>query len=115
MVDVSGLGTVRDVGLLESAVARPQTTVMGELAYPTLELMAAALLHSVVKNHALHDGNKRLGWLMTVVFVGMNGHRIGLTSDEAFTLTWSVADGTLRDVEDIAARLRVVPRADAGG
>jgi death on curing protein len=66
---------VRDVGLLESAVARPRTTVFGEDAYPDLLTKASALLQSVVKNHALVDGNKRLGWLSTAVFLSINGNR----------------------------------------
>jgi hypothetical protein len=56
---------VRDIGLLGSAAARPQTTAFGDDAYPDIWTKAAALLHSIVKNHALVDGNKRLGWLAT--------------------------------------------------
>ncbi|MDN4476948.1 type II toxin-antitoxin system death-on-curing family toxin [Demequina sp. SYSU T00192] len=110
MVRVAGLGPVRDVGLLESALARPATTLMGADAYPTLELKAAALLHSLVNNHALADGNKRLGWLATVVFVGFNGFRVRMSQGEAFDLVWAVADGTLDDVGAIAARLRLESR-----
>lgn len=110
MVRVAGLGPVKDAGLLESALARPATSLMGADAYPSLELKAAAMLHSLVNNHALVDGNKRLGWLATVVFVGFNGARVTLTQGEAFTLVWSVADGTLDDVADIARRLPLAPR-----
>ncbi|WP_062312563.1 type II toxin-antitoxin system death-on-curing family toxin [Demequina rhizosphaerae] len=106
MVRVAGLGPVRDVGLLESALARPATTLMGVDAYPTLDLKAAALLHSLVNNHALADGNKRLGWLATVVFVGFNGFRVRMSQGEAFDLVWAVADGTLDDLAEIAPRLR---------
>ncbi|WP_062317888.1 type II toxin-antitoxin system death-on-curing family toxin [Demequina maris] len=110
MVRVAGLGPVRDAGLLESALARPATTLMGADAYPTLDLKAAALLHSLVNNHALADGNKRLGWLATVVFVGFNGFRVRMSQGEAFDLVWAVADGTLDDVGEIAARLRLESR-----
>ncbi|WP_228373794.1 type II toxin-antitoxin system death-on-curing family toxin [Demequina maris] len=110
MVRVAGLGPVRDVGLLESALARPATTLMGADAYPTLDLKAAALLHSLVNNHALADGNKRLGWLATVVFVGFNGFRVRMSQGEAFDLVWAVADGTLDDVGKIAPRLRLESR-----
>ncbi len=110
MVRVAGLGPVRDVGLLESALARPATTLMGADAYPTLDLKAAALLHSLVNNHALADGNKRLGWLATVVFVGFNGFRVRVSQGEAFDLVWAVADGTLDDVAEIAPRLRLESR-----
>lgn len=60
------VGPVRDVSLLDSAAARPRSSAFGEDAYPSLELKAAALLHSVARNHALADGNKRLAWLATV-------------------------------------------------
>jgi len=83
---------------------------MGRDAYPTIELKAAALMHSIVCNHALEDGNKRLGWLALVVFAGSNGYRLTLTQDEAFSLTMAVASGELRDVSEIAARLRLAPR-----
>ncbi|WP_062522644.1 type II toxin-antitoxin system death-on-curing family toxin [Demequina silvatica] len=111
MVRVAGLGPVRDVGLLESALARPGTTLMGADAYPTLSLKAAALLHSLVNNHALADGNKRLGWLATVVFVGFNGFRVTGTQAEAFDLVWAIADGTLDDVGSIATLLKIEPRS----
>ena len=102
-------GPVRDVGLLDSAAARPRATVFGEPAYPTLPLRAAALLHSLVGNHALVDGNKRLGWLATVVFLDLNGSEPGLSDDGAFQLVMDVAAGSA-EVEEIADRLRVAPR-----
>jgi death on curing protein len=74
---------VRDVGLLGSAVARPQTTVFGEDAYPDLWMKAAALLQSIVNNHALIDGNKRLGWLSTAVFLDINGVNIAAAANDA--------------------------------
>ena len=70
---VGGEVVVRDYGLLESALARPQTTVFGADAYPDLPTKAAALLHSLARNHALVDGNKRLAWLATYVFLDING------------------------------------------
>lgn len=96
-----GAGPVRDVGLLDSAAARPRSSVFGEDAYPTLWLKAAALLHSVCRNHALVDGNKRLGWLATVSFLALNGFDVVLQDDDAFDLVMSVADGSL-DVDTIA-------------
>jgi death-on-curing protein len=110
MIAVARLDPIRDAGLLESALARPQTTLMGAEAYPRLDHKAAALLHSLVKNHALFDGNKRLGWLAAVVFIGFNGHRVQLSQTEAFDLTWAVADGSLSEIPDIAARLPLVER-----
>jgi death-on-curing protein len=103
-----GAGPVRDIGLLDSAAARPRSEAFGEEAYGPIPLKAAALLHSVGGNHALADGNKRLGWLATVVFLDLNGHAPDLDDDAAFTLVVDVAAGAL-DVEEIASRLRAVP------
>jgi death-on-curing protein len=96
---------VRDHGLLESAVARPATTVYGEDAYPSLELKAAALLHSLTTNHALVDGNTRLAWAATVVFAYVNGQYLDAPDDEAFALVMGVAAGTVADLVTVADRL----------
>lgn len=97
---------IRDIGLLGSAVARPQTTVSGEDAYPDLFTKAAALLHSIVNNHALVDGNKRLGWLATAVFLDLNGVSVtGLSNDDVYDLVIDVA-ANRADVEHIANELR---------
>jgi death on curing protein len=97
-------GPVRDLGLLDSACARPRSTAFGTDAYPTLEDKAAALLHSLARNHALVDGNKRLAWLATVVFLDLNGRTVELVDEAVFELVMAVAEGTL-DVAAIAARL----------
>jgi death on curing protein len=102
-------GPVRDLGLLDSAAARPRASAFGADAYPTLELKAAALLHSIARNHALVDGNKRLAWLATVVFLDINQHATDVDDDAAFKLVMSVAEGA-DDVEEIARRLRVARR-----
>ena len=109
LVRALGTGPVRDVGLLDSAAARARSGAFGADAYGTLALKAAALLHSLVGNHALVDGNKRLGWLATVVFLDLNGHAPDLDDDAAFALVMDVAAGNI-DVEVIATRLRVAPR-----
>ena len=96
---------VRDPGLLESALARPRTTLFGDDAYPTLELKAAALLHSVARNHGLVDGNKRLSLGATIAFLGVNGRRLTFTNDEAYELIMRVAAGETDDVTTIAAEL----------
>lgn len=98
------IGPVRDIGLLHAALARPQSSAFGADAYPSIELKAAALLHSLVRNHALIDGNKRLGWLATVVFLDINRRSVELKDDEAFQLVVDVADGKA-EVEEIASRL----------
>jgi death-on-curing protein len=99
------VGPVRDIGLLDAAVARSRSSAFGADAYPSMELKAAALLHSLVRNHALADGNKRLGWLATVIFLDLNGHPVHLDDDDAFDLVMGVAEGCL-GVEEIAERLR---------
>jgi death on curing protein len=96
---------VRDLGLLESAVARPRATAFGADAYPDLDTKAAALLHSVARNHALVDGNKRLALAAVIAFYGVNGCRLTLTNDEAYELILSVASGELDSVDEIAALL----------
>jgi death-on-curing protein len=99
---------IRDLGLLGSAAARPQARAFGEDAYPVLWAKAAALLHSIVKNHALVDGNKRLGWLATAVFLEINGVPVThLTNDAVYDLVIAVTTGR-EDVAEIAAELRSV-------
>jgi len=101
------LGTVevRDIGLLEAALARPQATAFGDDAYPSIHGKAAALLHSLARNHALVDGNERLALAGTIAFYGLNGGRLTLSNDEAYELVMAVAAGEQDDVESIAARL----------
>ena len=97
---------IRDLGLLGSAAARPQATAFGEDAYPDLWTKAAALLHSIVKNHALIDGNKRLGWLATAVFLEINGIPVTHASNDAvYDFVIGVTTGR-EEVAAIAAHLR---------
>lgn len=96
-----GVGPVRDVGLLDAAAHRPRASVFGRDAYPEVELKAAALLESIVRGHALVDGNKRLGWLATVVFYGLNGVDLEAPDDEAYDMVVGVAAGQIA-MEDIA-------------
>jgi death-on-curing protein len=104
-VAVGGHPEVRDWGLLESALARPQASVFGEDAYPGLNGRAAALLHSLVTNRGLVDGNKRLGLVAVLLFYGMNGYDLTATEDERVDLILAVADGRLSEVEEIASHL----------
>ncbi len=88
-----------------SAVARPRTSVGGRDAYPDLWTKAAALLQSVVNNHALIDGNKGLGWLATAVFLDLNAIDVMVISnDDVFELVMSIAVGGI-DLEEIARQL----------
>ena len=97
---------IRDIGLLGSATARPRTTAFGEDAYPDLVTKAAALLQSIVNNHALLDGNKRLGWLATAVFLELNGIKASRASNDAVYefVVWIAASNP--DLDDITTRLR---------
>ncbi|MEX5718567.1 type II toxin-antitoxin system death-on-curing family toxin [Geodermatophilus maliterrae] len=101
-----GAFEVRDIGLLESAAARPQATAFGEDAYPSIQDKAAALLHSVARNHPLVDGNERLSLAATIAFHGLNGVQLTLSNDEAYELVMAIASGQLDDVASIAGLLR---------
>jgi len=97
---------IRDVGLLESALARPRSSVFGADAYPSLEEKAAALLHSLVRNHALVDGNERLGWVAFRLFLRLNGHDVAAAHDDSFAFVMAIAEGSLDDVAGIAVWVR---------
>ena len=90
-----GVGPVRDVGLLDAAAHRPQTELIGYDAYPMLDEKAAVLLESIVRNHPLVDGNKRLGWLAAVVFYGLNDVALEAPDDDAYDMVIAVASGQL--------------------
>jgi len=97
---------IRDVGLLGAAAARPRTTAFGDDAYPDVWTKAAALLQSLVKNHALVDGNKRLGWLATATFLEINGvTATDITNDDVYRFVIAVAAGAA-DVDVLATELR---------
>jgi death-on-curing protein len=96
---------VRDIGLLESAASRPRASAFGADAYPTVHDKAAALLHAIVRNHALVDGNKRLGLGAVIAFYGLNGYRLTLTNDAAYDVVYAVATGELDGVAQIAGLL----------
>ena len=97
---------VRDIGLLEAALARPQASPFGEDAYPSIHDKAAALLHSLARNRALIDGNKRLALAGTIAFYGVNGMRLTLSNGQAYQLIIDVAQGRIDDVPTIASILR---------
>ncbi len=89
---VDDLG-VRDMGLLASAAARPRASAFGEDAYPSSAEKAAALMHSLARNHALVDGNKRLAWSATRIFHLLNGRDLVMTVDDAEALVLGVVAG----------------------
>lgn len=98
---------VRDLGLLESAAARPRTTIMGADAYKSFEEKAAALMHALARNHPLLDGNKRLAWSAVRVFCLLNGRDIKYSVVETELLIVGIARGDY-EVQDITGLLRIV-------
>ena len=99
---------IRDIGLVGAAAARPQASAFGKDAYPDVWTKAGALLHSVVNNHPLVDGNKRLGWLATAVFLELNDASvIAASNDAVYDLVMTVAATDIA-VDDIATDLRAM-------
>jgi len=92
---MGGRDTLAELGLLESAVARPQASAFGVDAYPDIASKAAALLHSLVLNHPFLDGNKRTGVLAMIVFVDLNGYRLRWEHQEALDFVLRLADGAV--------------------
>lgn len=93
---------VRDLGLVQSAIARPETSLFGEPAYPTIDLKGAALMESLAKNHPLFDGNERSAWLGLNYFLELNGWEIVATEDDSFRYILDVATSTI-DLAESAA------------
>ena len=96
---------VRDVGLLDAAAARPSASAFSTAAYPSIHEKAAALLHSIARNRALVDGNKRLALAAVVAFYGVNGWRLTLTNEQAYQLVTDVGSGTVDEISELAAAL----------
>jgi death-on-curing protein len=100
---------IRDPGMIDSAASRPRATVFGEDAYPDLHTKAAALFHSILRNHPLVDGNKRLAWVACRTFLAVNGADFTPDEDAAVDFVMKAAASELGDVEAIAAVLRGWP------
>ena len=98
---------IRDVGLLAAAAGRPRSSAFGTDAYPSFPEKAAALLHSIARNHALVDGNKRLAWSAARVFCLLNGRDLELGVDEAEAMVVGAATGA----HDVAALAELVGNA----
>jgi len=104
-----GPDRLADFGLLESAVNRPQASAGGQDAYADLHNKAAALLHSLARNHAFLDGNKRTALVAVTAFYAMNRWELDLEQGDAVDLLTEAAEGLL-DVSDIAAVLKDAAR-----
>ena len=103
---MGGQALIRDAGLIDSAAHRPMATVFGQDAYPDLFTKAASTLHSILRNHALVDGNKRLAWTACAVFLAVNGVDIDPDADDAFEFVMKVAASDLADLSEMASVLR---------
>lgn len=103
---MDGNALIRDVGLIDSAAHRPMASAFGEEAYPDLHIKAAGLLHSILKNHPLVDGNKRLAWVACRTFLIINRMDFTPNDDQAAELVLAVASGDRDDLQKIAAVLR---------
>lgn len=101
-----GRALIRDAGLLDSAAHRPRATAFGQDAYPDLFTKAAAIAHSILRNHPLVDGNKRLAWTACLVFLADNGVDIDPNPDDAFEVVMKIAASDIDDLDDIASVLR---------
>jgi death-on-curing protein len=99
--ETGGSHGVRDLGLLESAVARPQSTFVGHALYPDLFIKAAALLDSLARNRPFPDGNKRTGITATGLFLLLNGYQFKVDGDQLVSFTLSLVS-SVRSIEDIA-------------
>lgn len=105
--EIGAGGALRDFGLLDSAVARPQASMFGQDAYPDIWEKAAALMHSIIANHPFVDGNKRTALTSVMAFLDRNGVETEpLDEDAAYDLTIGIAAGKLTEVSVIASELR---------
>ena len=103
MIEIGGgRRGIRDYRLLHSAVERPKATFTGRPLYPTIYLKAAALIHSLIKNHPFNDGNKRTGFFSTLRFLHINGYEITASHEEIIKFALS-ADTKNLNLEEIAA------------
>jgi death-on-curing protein len=102
---MDGNALIRDVGLVDSAAHRPMAAVFGQEAYPDLHLKAAALLHSILRNRPLVDGNKRLGWVACRTFLILNDADFVPVDDAATEFVLAIAGGSEDDLQKIAATL----------
>ncbi|HEX5541845.1 MAG TPA: type II toxin-antitoxin system death-on-curing family toxin [Micromonospora sp.] len=107
--EIGAGGALRDFGLLDAAIGRPQASMFGADAYPDVGTKAAALMHSIIANPPFVDGNKRTGLTAGLAFLELN--RVGaveIDQDAAYELTINVASHKISDVEEIAAALRLI-------
>lgn len=105
---LNGTLEIRDFGLLEAAAARPAASAFGQDAYLTLNEKAAALFHSLARNHPFTDGNKRTATVAVLFMLRVNGQLLRWQPDEALTMILNVAEGR-RDPDSLAKWFRSEP------
>ncbi len=105
---LSGAQQIRDIQLLDAAAARPAASAFGQDAYPTLREKAAALLHSVARNHPFADGNKRTATVAVLFMFCVNGQRVVWEREAALTMIVRAAEGSAR-IEELAAWFPLAP------
>lgn len=94
-----GIDGIKDEGLLESALNAPFQTFDGQYIYKTTKAKAAKLGYFLIKNHPFIDGNKRIGILVMMTFLEINGIEIDCTDEELIILGLGLADGSIDDIE----------------
>ncbi|HEU4383352.1 MAG TPA: type II toxin-antitoxin system death-on-curing family toxin [Anaeromyxobacteraceae bacterium] len=109
-----GSAGVRDLGLLESAIAAPRATFGGGLLHATLPEMAAAYLFHLVRNHPFVDGNKRAGLAAAIAFLGLNDLWLDVDEDELVDRVLGVAEGRIGKAEVAVLLQKHVVDADEG-
>lgn len=97
---------IRDHGVLEAALHRPQAVWYGQDVYPDLDTKAAALLLALVGNGPLVEGSRRMGWIAARLFYALNGRYLHMPHDQAYELVVRIASGEEDDVAKVAAILR---------
>jgi len=102
IAETGGSHRVRDVGMLQSALGRPQATYAGKELYPNIFTKAAALLDSLVRNHPFVDGNKRTAIASASLYLRMNGYHLRVGNDEMarFTLACAQSQHSLNGIAD---------------
>ena len=95
LAEFGGAGGIRDEGLLDSALGRPEN--LFGYGQPTLSQLAASYVFGLVKNHPFVDGNKRIGFAMGALFLQLNGRRLVATEADAVLQTLALAAGEIAE------------------
>ncbi len=97
---------IRDISLLESAIAMPKASFGSQYLHQDISEMAAAYLYHIIKNHAFVDGNKRIGVLVMIAFLKINNYTFVANQKEVFELATNVASSKLSK-EELVKRIKI--------